>query len=70
MARKALTDGLIDAAAREKDFHPKQPNGTTVITAWERRKNTLLNHAEAIEALERKTADLEELIKDIQSSPF
>jgi hypothetical protein len=69
MTRIELIDGLKAAAEREKEFHPKLSNGT-LITAWERRKNSLMAHAEAIEKLEQKTAELEKFIQTLKSRPF
>jgi hypothetical protein len=70
MARNELVDGLVAAADREVDFHPKQLNGKTVITAWKRRQDTLIRHADAIEALEKRTAELDARLKQVESSPF
>lgn len=53
MADPAMKDGLTAAAAREKDFHPSNPNGSP-ITAWERRAATLNLHADRIEAVEAR----------------
>lgn len=70
MARSELIDGLKAAADREVDFHPKQLNGRVEITAWRRRWQTLVRHADAIEALEQKTAELDARLKQVESSPF
>lgn len=65
MARIELTDGLIAAAERELEFHPKASNKP--ITAWRRRQDTLLRHANAIEATEKKLKALEDTLA---SRPF
>lgn len=70
MARFELVDGIVSAANREVDFHPKQLDGKTVITAWKRRQGTLIRHADAIESLERKVAELEKKIEQGATLPF
>lgn len=59
-------DGIIAAADREKQLHPKGPDGKP-ITAWERRGKTL--HATVTEVNSLRH-ELEELKKVMTSRPF
>lgn len=59
MADMMLRDGLIAAAQREAEFHPTRLADGKPISAWERRGATLVRHADRIEALEARIAELE-----------
>lgn len=61
-----VPDGIAAAALQEAELHPKTAKGKP-ITAWNRRRDTLIG---AIAEVNRLSKELSKLKEDLSSRPF